>query len=170
MKHHKPSFKPLIAALTFSLSTLAAMPALALDAGAKAPDFELGAPDGKLRLADLKGQYVYLDFWASWCGPCRQSFPWMNSLQEKFGPKLKVVGISVDKKNDDARQFLKEVPAKFLVAFDESGTTPKAYGVKGMPTSLLIGPDGNVVFVHQSFKESDTASLEAKIRSAMEKK
>ena len=95
----------------------------------------------------------------------------MNSLQDKFSAKgLKVVGVSVDKKIDEAKQFLKEVPASFAVAFDDAGVTPKAYGVKGMPTSLLIGPDGTVLFVHQSFKDSDKAEIENKIRVAMEKK
>jgi cytochrome c biogenesis protein CcmG, thiol:disulfide interchange protein DsbE len=171
MKLQRQSLKPLLAGLMISFSGLFASPAAALDPGSKAPDFELAAPSGKLKLSDLKGQFVYLDFWASWCGPCKQSFPWMNSLQDKFSSKgLKVVGISVDKKQDEAKQFLKEVPATFAVAFDDSGSTPKAYGVKGMPTSLLIGPDGTVLFVHQSFKDSDKADIENKIRLAMEKK
>ncbi len=165
------SFKPLLAGLVFTLSIMAASPAFAADPGTKAPDFDLVSNEGKLKLSDLKGQYVYLDFWASWCGPCRASFPWMNSLQEKYAGKgFKVVGVNVDKKLDDAKLFLKEFPAKFLIAYDETGATPKAYGVKGMPTSLLIGPDGNVLFVHQSFKDSDKADIENKIRLAMEKK
>jgi cytochrome c biogenesis protein CcmG, thiol:disulfide interchange protein DsbE len=171
MKPQLQTLKPLIAGLVFTLTTMAAAPAFALDPGAKAPDFDLAAQIGKLKLSDLKGQYVYLDFWASWCGPCKQSFPWMNSLQDKFSSKgLKVVGISVDKKIDEAKQFLKDVPASFAIAFDDAGVTPKAYGVKGMPTSLLIGPDGTVLFVHQSFKDSDKAEIENKIRVAMEKK
>ena len=145
--------------------------AWALENGSKAPDFELSAPEGKLKLSDLKGQYVYLDFWASWCVPCKQSFPFMNEIQAKYGAKgLKVVGISVDAKTEDAKKFLAEVPAKFALAFDNTGATPKAYGVKGMPTSLLIGPDGTVLFTHQSFKDSDKAEIENKIRTAMEKK
>jgi cytochrome c biogenesis protein CcmG, thiol:disulfide interchange protein DsbE len=171
MKTQPQSFKPLLAGLVFTLSTMAASPAFAADPGTKAPDFDLVSNEGKLKLSDLKGQYVYLDFWASWCGPCRASFPWMNSLQEKYAGKgFKVVGINVDKKLDEAKQFLKEVPAKFSIAYDDTGATPKAYGVKGMPTSLLIGPDGNVLFVHQSFKDSDKTDIENKIRLAMEKK
>jgi cytochrome c biogenesis protein CcmG, thiol:disulfide interchange protein DsbE len=165
------SFKPLLAGLIFALSTISSAPAFAADPGTKAPDFDLVSSEGKLKLSDLKGQYVYLDFWASWCGPCRQSFPWMNSLHDKYNGKgLKVVGINVDKKLEDAKVFLKDVPAKFSVAYDDTGATPKAYAVKGMPTSLLIGPDGTVIFVHQSFKDADKADIENKIRLAMEKK
>jgi cytochrome c biogenesis protein CcmG, thiol:disulfide interchange protein DsbE len=165
------SFKPLIAGLVFTLSSIAAAPTFAADPGTKAPDFDLVSNEGKLKLSDLKGQYVYLDFWASWCGPCRASFPWMNTLHDKYNGKgLKVVGVNVDKKLEEAQKFLKEVPAKFSVAYDDTGATPKAYAVKGMPTSLLIGPDGTVLFVHQSFKDSDKADIENKIRLAMEKK
>jgi thiol-disulfide isomerase/thioredoxin len=143
----------------------------ALDVGAKAPDFNLAGQKDNVKLADLKGQYVYVDFWASWCGPCKQSFPWMNAMHDKYGSKgLKVIGVNLDAKKDDAAKFLAEVPAQFTVAFDGTGATPKAYGVKGMPTSVLIGPDGNVLFTHSGFKDSEKAELETKIRTAMEKK
>jgi cytochrome c biogenesis protein CcmG, thiol:disulfide interchange protein DsbE len=154
-----------------SLFAVATTQVLAVENGAKAPDFDLAAPTGQLKLSDLKGQYVYVDFWASWCGPCKESFPFMNDLQAKLGPKgLKVVAVNVDVKTDDAKKFLADNPAKFAVAFDNTGATPKAYQVKGMPTSLLIGPDGNVIWTHQSFKASEGAEIETKIRQAMEKK
>jgi cytochrome c biogenesis protein CcmG, thiol:disulfide interchange protein DsbE len=143
--------------------------ARSVENGASAPEFEIAGQVGKLKLSDFKGQYIYLDFWASWCGPCRQSFPWMNAMHEKLGPKgLKVIAISVDKKQEDAKQFLVETPAKFLIGYDTAGETPRAYGVKGMPTSLLIGPDGKVLFTHVSFKESDKAEVEQKIAKAMQ--
>jgi cytochrome c biogenesis protein CcmG, thiol:disulfide interchange protein DsbE len=171
MSSLRSRLKASLTASLIALSTCLAAVASAADVGTKAPDFELATQDGKLKLSDLRGHYVYLDFWASWCGPCKQSFPWMNGLHDKYSGKgLKVLGISVDKKIEEAKQFLKEVPAKFAVAFDDSGTTPKAYSVKGMPTSLLISPDGTVLFVHQSFKDSDKQDLETKIKNAMEKK
>ena len=168
----KPSFaNKHVLAIALALTAFSAAPAMAIESGAKAPEFDLPAPAGKLKLSDFKGQYVYLDFWASWCGPCRSSFPFMNALQDKFGAKgLKVVGVSVDAKTDDAKKFLTEVPATFALAFDNTGATPKAYGVKGMPTSMLIGPDGNVLWTHTSFKDEDKADIEAKIRSSLDKK
>lgn len=171
MKSNRTILGRVLCVAAIGLAGVAATPAQAIDAGAKAPDFDLPAPQGKLRLSDFKGQYVYLDFWASWCGPCRSSFPFMNALQDKYGAKgLKVVGVSVDAKTDDARKFLTEVPANFSLAFDNTGATPKSYGVRGMPTSMLIGPDGNVLFVHTSFKDADKGELEARVRDAMERK
>jgi cytochrome c biogenesis protein CcmG, thiol:disulfide interchange protein DsbE len=163
----KPTKKLL--AVVATLFMLCHGAAQSVENGAPAPEFDIAGQTGKLKLSDFKGQYVYLDFWASWCGPCRQSFPWMNSLHEKLGTKgLKVVAISVDKKQEDAKQFLAETPAKFIIGFDTAGETPRAYGVKGMPTSMLIGPDGKVLFTHVSFKESDKADVEQKITKALQ--
>lgn len=155
-----------------ALGLAAAMPAMALKVGDTAPAFELPArAGGTLSLASLHGQYVYLDFWASWCGPCKQSFPWMNQLQAKFsGQGLKVVAINVDEQGADANRFLGEAPANFAVAFDNKGATPGAYGVQGMPTSFLIGPDGKVLLVHQSFKPGEAGEFEAKIAAALSNK
>ncbi len=143
----------------------------ALDAGSKAPDFQLQGPKGTVTLASSAGSVVYVDFWASWCGPCKQSFSWMNAMQEKYASKgLQIIGVNVDAKSDDARKFLAETPARFTVAFDSKGTTPTKYGVKGMPTSFLVGRDGKVIFVHQGFKEADREQLEKQIKTALEAK
>lgn len=144
-------------------------PALALKVGDTAPSFDLPSKDGgTLSLASLKGHAVYVDFWASWCGPCKQSFPWMNQLQTKFGGQgLKVVAVNVDEQTADAKRFLGEVPANFAIVFDNKGATPGAWGVEGMPTSYLVGPDGRVVAVHAGFKDGDRAELESKIAAAL---
>jgi peroxiredoxin len=148
-----------------SIGLIAALPAQALDAGQIAPPFTLNDPAGKsVSLESLRGHYVYVDFWASWCGPCKQSFSWMNALQTRHAASgLQVVAINVDEKEADARRFLGEVPASFTVVFDPKGVAPGAYNVQGMPTSFLIGPDGKVLFVHQSFKDSDRKALDEKI-------
>ncbi|WP_229261396.1 TlpA family protein disulfide reductase [Duganella margarita] len=147
---------------------LTASSAQALDKGAPAPQFDLPGLDGAVKLAKLQGKVVYVDFWASWCGPCRQSFPWMNEMQAKYGGKgLQIVGVNVDAKSDDARQFLTATPARFAIAFDPQGATPRSYGIKGMPSSVLIGPDGKVLLEHSGFREADRAELENKIQSAL---
>lgn len=147
---------------------LSASSAQALDKGAPAPQFDLPGLDGAVKLAKLQGKVVYVDFWASWCGPCRQSFPWMNEMQTKYGAKgLQIVGVNVDAKSDDARQFLTAMPARFAIAFDPQGATPRSYGIKGMPSSVLIGPDGKVLLEHSGFREADRAELESKIQSAL---
>jgi cytochrome c biogenesis protein CcmG, thiol:disulfide interchange protein DsbE len=140
----------------------------AVSPGDVAPSFDLPGTAQPVRLADLKGKYVYVDFWASWCGPCRQSFPWLNEMQAKYGAQgLTVVGINVDTKREDALAFLKEVPANFRLAFDPSGASPKAYKIKGMPSSILVGPDGKVIFHHAGFRPENRAELEEKIRKAL---
>lgn len=115
-----------------------------------------------------EGQYVYIDFWASWCGPCRQSFPWMNTLHTKYaGRGLKVVAINVDAKRADADKFLLHTPAKFTLAFDERGESAKRLAIKTMPTSILVNPEGRVVWVHSGFRSEDAAMLEERISSTL---
>jgi peroxiredoxin len=148
-----------------------AVPALALDAGQAAPEFELPGRVGNVKLSDYKGRVVYLDFWASWCGPCKQSFPWMNEMQSRYGDKgLRIVGVSVDKKQDDAKKFLDRTPARFDVVFDAEGKTPAAFGVKVMPTSFLIAPSGKVLAIHGGFREEDRDKLEREIKQMLETK
>lgn len=140
----------------------------AVEVGKGAPDFELPGTAGPIKLSQFKGKTVYLDFWASWCGPCKQSFPWMNEIQSRWKQQgLQVVGINVDQKTDDAQAFLKTTPADFTVAFDAQGKMPREYAIKGMPTSLLIAPDGRVLYVHTGFHASDKSDLEKQIRQAL---
>jgi cytochrome c biogenesis protein CcmG/thiol:disulfide interchange protein DsbE len=147
---------------------LGAASAPALDRGAPAPQFELAGKDGAVQLAQFRGKLVYVDFWASWCGPCRQSFPWMNEMQARYGARgLQVVGVNLDAKAADAHLFLAENPAQFAIAFDPAGATPRAYGIKGMPSSVLVGPDGKVLFEHAGFKAADRAALENRIQQAL---
>jgi len=161
--------KPWAHKATLCLCLLAPTLSRALDVGQAAPAFSLPAQGGgQTTLADLKGQVVYLDFWASWCGPCRQSFPWMNDMQAKYGAKgLKVLAVNLDAKTADAEQFLTQVPAHFLVAFDAKGETPARYAIKGMPSSVLIGADGKVIAMHAGFKAEEREALEKQIAAAL---
>jgi multidrug efflux pump len=118
------------------------------------------------KLADLKGQWVYLDFWASWCGPCRQSFPWMNEMHEKSSiPGLRWVAINVDANKADADRFLSQHPALFGLAFDASGESAKKMGLKVMPTSYLINPKGQVALIHAGFRAEERQDMHDKIAS-----
>jgi thiol-disulfide isomerase/thioredoxin len=144
---------------------LATSPAHGTEAGQPAPAFALPTASGDtVALDKLRGKVVYVDFWASWCGPCRRSFPWMNEMQQKYGPRgFAVVAINVDKKRSDAERFLVQYPANFTVVYDEAGVTPAAYGVKGMPSSYLVDPRGNVTFVERGFLEEHRAELENRV-------
>jgi len=146
-------------------------PASATDAGQPAPAFSLPTAKGEpVALDKLRGKVVYVDFWASWCGPCRRSFPWMNDMQQKYGGKgFVVVGVNVDKKRSDADKFLAQNPANFTIAFDEAGATPSAYAVKGMPSSYLIDAQGNVVYVERGFLDEHKAEIEQRIAALVGK-
>lgn len=143
----------------------------AVESGDAAPAFTLpGAKGEAVALDKLRGKVVYVDFWASWCGPCRRSFPWMNDMQQKYGGKgFVVVGVNVDKKRADADKFLAQIPAAFTLAFDEAGTTPSAYGVKGMPSSYLIDGSGKVVYVERGFLDEHKAELEQRVAALVSK-
>ncbi|MDQ6618620.1 MAG: TlpA family protein disulfide reductase [Pseudomonadota bacterium] len=120
-------------------------------------------------LEHLRGKVVYVDFWASWCGPCRRSFPWMNDLQRRFGSRgFAIVGVNVDKRRADADRFLEQVPSSFPIVFDAAGVTPSAWGVRGMPSSYLLDPQGRVVAVETGFLDERKALVEARIEKLLD--
>lgn len=142
--------------------------ALAVEVGAAAPAFELDGPNGKVSLAQYRGHYLYLDFWASWCAPCKRSFPWMEQLQKNYADKnLKVLAITVDSEKKDAEQFLKTTPNQLPIAFDPAWASAKAYAIRGMPTSILIGPDGTVRYIHSGFNNDAPAKIEQAINAVL---
>jgi thiol-disulfide isomerase/thioredoxin len=105
-----------------------------------------------LDLSAYKGKVVYLDFWASWCVPCRLSFPFMTQLQQSYGPEgLVVVAVDVDKDRTKAAAFLQQMPPAFRIVYDPKGSIAQQYDFRDMPTSVLIGRDGKVHFVHSGF-------------------
>lgn len=157
-----------VAALMLLPLSLASRPARAVGVGHRAPDFELPGAGSVVALNRLRGKVVYIDFWASWCGPCKQSFPWLNTMHARYrGQGLEIVGINVDTRRTDAERFLADVPARFTLAFDARGDTPGRYAAKGMPTSFLIDRDGTVVATHVGFRVEDQGRMEGEIRRAL---
>jgi thiol-disulfide isomerase/thioredoxin len=152
-----------------ALLAAAALHAAAAAPGDPAPAFTLPTATGEtVALDKLKGRVVYVDFWASWCGPCRRSFPWMNELVQKYGPAgFTVVGVNVDKRRPDAEKFLQQTPATFTIVYDPAGKTPEAYGVKGMPSSYLVDASGKVVAVESGFRDEQKAEFEARIKTLL---
>ncbi|MFA9216343.1 MAG: TlpA family protein disulfide reductase [Sphingomonadaceae bacterium] len=137
--------------------------------GRAAPLFELPGVDGPVRLERYRGKLVYLDFWASWCAPCKRSFPWMNAMQQQYGAAgLQVVAVNLDARQDDARRFLEATPSAITIAFDPAGAIAKQYGIKGMPSSALIGRDGRLLALHTGFNDADRAALEAQLKASLQ--
>jgi thiol-disulfide isomerase/thioredoxin len=116
-----------------------------------------------------KGKVVYLDFWASWCGPCKESFPWLNELSQKY-PNLKVVGINLDKNRSDADEFLKKYPAKFEILFDSAASSAEKYKVKGMPYSIIFDKTGKEIHSHIGFSKEKSKEYLAQIKTLLGEK
>jgi thiol-disulfide isomerase/thioredoxin len=119
-------------------------------------------------LPTLNGKVVYLDFWASWCGPCKASFPVLNKWQQRFATKgFTVLGISVDEKPAEMSQFLKSMPASFPVMRDAAQKLVASADVKTMPTSFLIDRKGTIRHVHQGFRRKDEEELTRQINALL---
>jgi cytochrome c biogenesis protein CcmG/thiol:disulfide interchange protein DsbE len=137
----------IIGALVFSIQSITA-------ADPKhAPNVALHAADGvTVQLADYKGKVVLIDFWASWCPPCKASFPALDAIYREYqGKGLEVLAVNVDERRRDADTFLDAHPHRLTVLYDPKGVSPEAFGVKGMPSSFLIDRAGNIRFTHMGY-------------------
>lgn len=121
-----------------------------------------------LDLTEYRGKVVLLDFWASWCVPCRRSFPWMNQMQHKYGDSgLVIVGVNMDGEPGAAQAFLDDYPANFTIIYDPEGKLGKEYGVISLPSSYLIGRDGEQITGHLGFKVKMQDEYEANLVEAL---
>jgi peroxiredoxin len=151
---------------------LSAAPVLGVEIGKPAPAFALTAMTGSapVSLEQLKGKVVFVDFWASWCGPCRQSLPLYEKLRTELAQQeFAIVAINLDEEVADATAFLKQHPVNYTILRDPAGDVPKAFGVAGMPTSYLIDRDGIVRAVHTGFDPADIDKLRIEIHALLEK-
>ncbi|MDA0680262.1 MAG: TlpA disulfide reductase family protein [Proteobacteria bacterium] len=115
-----------------------------------------------LDLGEYRGKVVLLDFWASWCVPCRRSFPWMNQMQQKYGDSgLVIIGVNMDAEGGAAQTFLDDYPANFKIITDPDGALARQYDVIAMPSSYVIGRDGELVTRHLGFKVKNQGEYES---------
>ena len=118
----------------------------------------------------FKGKVLYVDFWASWCLPCRKSLPQLNSLRERLisdGKDFEILAVNLDGEPGEAMAFLNKYPIDYPVVYDATGKYPKLYGVKGMPTSYILDPQGKIRYVHSGFKNSDIKKIEALVHEML---
>lgn len=155
-----PMNRLILAAL---LALFGTMPLMALpQVGEVAPDFTLRTLDGEMQyqLSELKGQVVYLDFWASWCGPCRRAFPEVMKLHDEFAEKgLEVLAISLDKAPGPAKQFIAKQGSTFPALFDASQKAAVGYGVRSIPSTVIVDAEGKVAFSMVGFDPRRVAEI-----------
>jgi len=124
-----------------------------------------------LDLTSFRGRVVYLDFWASWCGPCKQSFPWMETMKSTYAAQgLEIITVNLDTDRADADKFLKQFHPTFEMRFDPTGELAEFYKVEGMPSSVLIDRHGTTRFTHVGFRPVDGTIYEAQLRELLAEK
>ncbi|MDP9084928.1 MAG: TlpA family protein disulfide reductase [Pseudomonadota bacterium] len=124
-----------------------------------------------LDLSAYRGKVVYVDFWASWCGPCKQSFPWLDNLVREYSSQnFVVIGVNVDKDRAQAERFLHETPAEFSIVYDPKGELAAAYKVTGMPSGVLIDRAGRVRFQHAGFSGTQKGLYEEQLQTLLAEK
>lgn len=163
----------LVAAISLSINALGFSAAYAADVGQTAPQFTLPtlAQDKPTTLDSFKGKVIYLDFWASWCAPCRTSFPLLNKMHEKLKAQgFEVVAVNLDEDKAKAEEFLKEIPVSFTVLREaNAGEWSDKYGVESMPTSFIIDKQGVIQNIHKGFTSNDISELEHKVTELLAK-
>lgn len=148
----------ILAPLTLIAAGVLALPAAAAGpASGPAPAFTLEARGGsKISLAQYKGQVVMLNFWASWCGPCRQEMPLLENIYKKYSKMgFTLIGVNVEPDSKAAEGFLQQTPVSFPVIYDKDSTVSKAYDVAGMPSTVIIDRKGNIRVLHRGYKAGD---------------
>ena len=161
----------LASVLLWTLATALPLSGAALEAGDAAPEVAAASLDGSgatIRLSRLRGKVVYVDFWASWCGPCRQSMPALDSLYRRFGTRgFVVVGVNKDNSPQDAKRFLKRLAVSFPLVADEDDRLARAFEVRAMPSGYLVDRRGVVRHVHRGFEPGAAAELERRVEDLL---
>ncbi len=132
-----------------------------------APDFALKSHNGEnLRLSELRGEVVMINFWASWCGPCRQEMPLLEELYSEYQPLgFTILGVNVEEDSSKAKAMLSEIPVSFPVLFDTRSQVSKLYDVVAMPSTVLVDRDGNVRYLHHGYKPGYEQTYQEQVRA-----
>jgi len=130
------------------------------------PDFTLPSKsDGNLRLAEQRGEVIMLNFWASWCGPCRKEMPLLNDLHKRYSKAgFQVWGVNVDANRADADRLLKKIPVDFPILFDPNGKVGSLFNVDAMPTTVFIDRSGKIRHLHKGYRAGDEATYRKYIK------
>jgi peroxiredoxin len=153
-------------ALRTAALAVVTLPTFALSTSGPAPQFALAARGGKtVNLAQYKGQVVMINFWATWCGPCRQEMPLLESIYKKYNKMgFTLIGVNVEPDSKPAEDWLKATPVSFPILFDTKSEVSKMYEVSGMPSTVILDRKGNVAFIHHGYKPGDENEYQDSIR------
>jgi len=153
-------------------TALLAAPVVAGVATGPAAEFQLPSRTGKLvSLRGLKGQVVLINFWATWCGPCRKEMPLLEQIQKKYAPLgFTMLGVNVEEDSRLMDTFLKDVPVSFPILLDPANGVSKLYDVSAMPSTVIVDRKGNVRYIHQGFKPGDESKYQDLIRQLIREK
>jgi peroxiredoxin len=134
-----------------------------------APDFRLPSKSGEqIALSDLKGQVVMLNFWATWCGPCRQEMPHLEALHQRYSDLgFTLLGVNVEEDSSGADKFLSGTPVTFPILFDPDSEVSQAYEVVAMPSTVLVDRAGNMRFIHHGYKPGYENEYQTQIRALL---
>lgn len=156
--------------LMLSLSILCtSINTFAIEAEAAAPDFTLASKHGgNIRLQEQLGNVVLINFWASWCGPCREELPYLEALQQEYADLgFTILAVNVDNDPSKADILLNDIPVSFPVLFDVNANVSQLYKIKAMPTTVIVDRDGNQRLLHQGYKSGDEVKYKQAVKALL---
>lgn len=164
----KRCFMIVAVAVLTALGAHALLQQQGLPIGSKAPDFKLTTLDGKtVELSKLRGKPVFIDFWATWCEPCRRALPHTQKLAEKYGKDAHILAINIREDADTIREFLQNNQYTFTVPMDTDGAVATQYGVRGIPHFVLINAQGKIQFVQVGYGSGVEKRFEIELQKAI---
>ena len=169
IRFHPLSRTLAVACMALSAAFSATLAEATVKPSSAAPDFTLRAASGSnLRLQEQRGQVVMLNFWASWCAPCRQEMPHLNRLHDKYrSAGLQLWGVNIDDNEATARAAADKLGVRFTVLLDAAKQVVRLYDLEGMPATVLIDRDGRVRYVHRGYRDGYEVAYEQQIRELL---
>jgi thiol-disulfide isomerase/thioredoxin len=163
------SFSFLGLVMVFTAALFTSINTFSADVKGPAPDFTLASKEGvNIRLQEQRGNVVLINFWASWCGPCREELPYLDVLQQEYADLgFTILAVNVDKDPSKADALLNDIPVSFPVLFDVNDDVSKLYDVQAMPTTVIVDRNGNQRLLHKGYKSGDEVKYKQAVKALL---